>query len=193
MDETLQNFLDTIEARSREELEALNDRSAERNRQAAEAASKAAEAEAEVYRQSELSKIQNVGELLVQSRRTENRAALLAYRRQCQQKTVEAAKQKIADYTKTKAYVQQLKERMQQAIADMAAKDTAVTVYLRREDMHLARQLGGGKNVSFSAGDFSLGGMIVAVPAVSQRADMTFDTALRQAQDHFAEIADMQL
>lgn len=196
MDETLQCFLEGIEAQAQADIQALTDSVAAQNREKEEAVRRSVRSQAEEYRRRETAQVQNAGLLAQAARRAENRRRLLAYRQSCAEKTMEAVRAKLAVYTQGKEYGARLVTLMKRGAGALNAGSGPVTVYLRREDMGWADTLyrrAGDLAVTVREGDFALGGLIVTAPAQGRRADMTFDTALRDAWERFGEIAGLEL
>ena len=197
MDETLKTFLDSIEAQSRADIAALGDAVAEEHRAKTEHIRAQAEAEAAAYKQAELASIAQQSRLAADARRAENRRRLLALRGEYAAEASTLLEERVRAYTEDAAYPARLAALAERAVTGLGAQGGEVTLYLRREDMRHAEALrkrlrGVSVTVAEDAG-IAFGGVIAESAAQGRRADMSFDTALRDARSRFGELFDMEI
>jgi vacuolar-type H+-ATPase subunit E/Vma4 len=196
LEQTVQCFLAAIEAQSQEEIQALTDSVAAQNQQREQEVRRKAQEQGEIARQAGIAQVENAGMLTVAARRAENKRRLLACRQGCEQRAVAAATERVRAYVRSQEYPSRLAQLLEQGLHALNAGSGPVVVYLRREDMAQAdalRRKQKGVSMTVQEGDFALGGLMVALPGRGQRADLTFDTGLRQAQERFGEIAGLEI
>lgn len=104
-------------------------------------------------------------------------------------------RQRLLEFTKTEEYLPHLKKLYKEAFAALGNPYDGV-ILLREEDMQYAKELSAvlpGRHVTFQAGSFTLGGLIVDCPSKLLRADQSYDTALGDLDGHFAELFGLSL
>ena len=195
MEKKLQYFLENIQVHAQRDLDDLAGTVSESQRQAIQEAKAHAKAAAERYKSTELAQLRNVGQVQVDARQAENRRRLLEQRQAWGAEVTRQVVQKVRDYAAGKEYPARLESLLSQAL-DALGRDGSTVVYLRREDMSLAERLQKkerGVQLSFREGDFVLGGLIGLSEKTCRRADLSFDTALEEAQARFSELAGLEL
>lgn len=196
MDVTLQTFLASIDAQAQEDIDALTSEVADDHRIRTEHVRADAERRAEASRQAELSAIAQEQRVISDTRGAEDRRSLLAYREACSREVTEEVVSRVQAFTASAEYPAHLAVLAARGIRALGGNEGCVRVYIRREDMPLADGLRAGllpASVTTEEGDFALGGVIVELPERGLRADLTFETALREAQDSFGEIFGMEI
>jgi len=186
--------MDAIRARSQKEIQAIA-AGEEKRREANEKDAKdRAEAEAKVWLEAQQNTARNEAELKVAARRAANRRSLLEFREKAAAEAFAAAKDRIAAFTASPDYEAHLAALLKKAL-DELGRSAPVTVYLRREDMSCAETLKGQESaaLTFAEGGFGLGGLQAAVPSENKRADLSFDTALRDLRGRFAELSGLEI
>ena len=104
-------------------------------------------------------------------------------------------RERLLAFTKTEGYLPHLKVLYRQAFEALGNPYDGV-IYLREEDMQYSRELSAvlpGRHVTFQAGSFTLGGLIVDCHSKLLRADQSYDTALGDLDGHFAELFGLSL
>ncbi len=104
-------------------------------------------------------------------------------------------RERLLAFTKTEEYLSHLKVLYRQAFEALGNPYDGV-IYLREEDMQYSRELSAvlpGRHVTFQAGSFTLGGLIVDCHSKLLRADQSYDTALGDLDGHFAELFGLSL
>ena len=107
----------------------------------------------------------------------------------------DAVREKLLAFTKTEDYLPHLKQLYIEAFAALGNPYDGL-IWLRPEDMQYQRELAGclpGRHVTFQAGSFQLGGLIVDCHSKLLRADQSYDTALGDLDGHFAELFGLDL
>ena len=107
----------------------------------------------------------------------------------------DAVREKLLAFTKTEDYLPHLKQLYIEAFAALGNPYDGL-IWLRPEDMQFQRELAGclpGRHVTFQAGSFRLGGLIVDCHSKLLRADQSYDTALGDLDGHFAELFGLDL
>ena len=107
----------------------------------------------------------------------------------------DAVREKPMAFTKTEDYLPHLKQLYIEAFAALGNPYDGL-IWLRPEDMKYQRELAGclpGRHVTFQAGSFRLGGLIVDCHSKLLRADQSYDTALGDLDGHFAELFGLDL
>ena len=153
------------------------------------------EAEANRYAETKISEINAREAYRVNSRMTENNRTLLQYREDCANETNAEVRVRIAQFTESNAYLPHLKKLLKKAV-DVFGYGFAAEVQLRPEDMHFADELVqtvSGVSLAFKEGHFELGGLCLYCPAKGKQVDLTFDEALNDLMDHFAEITGLRI
>lgn len=107
----------------------------------------------------------------------------------------DAVREKLLAFTQTEDYLPHLKQLYTEAFAALGNPYDGL-IWLRPEDMQYQRELAGclpGRHVTFQAGSFRLGGLIVDCHSKLLRADQSYDTALGDLDGHFAELFGLDL
>ena len=152
-------------------------------------------AQVESYKRRRIQEIQAREGLRVSACLLESRKRLFSYRQNSAQTVLGLVTDKIQQFTGQEAYPIHLKTLLHRALA-LLEEDHAIIILLRSQDMDLKAALEAelsGRPYSFQAGTFTLGGLVVICDSQSLRIDLSFDTALESAMDHFAEIFGMDL
>lgn len=191
----LEDFTDAMFAEAVEESQCifreLNDK---KNKLLAKAREKI-NAQADRYTDKKIKEIQAREGYRVNSRMTENKRTLLQYREDCANETNAKVRERIARFTESDAYLPHLKKLLKKAV-DVFGYGFAAEVHLRPEDMHFADELAksiSGVSLVFNEGNFELGGLCLYCPAKGKQVDLTFDEALYDLMDHFAEITGIRV
>ncbi len=106
-----------------------------------------------------------------------------------------AVRERLLSFTQTEDYLPHLKFLYKKAFEALGNPYDGV-IYLRPEDMQYAKELSSvlpGRHVTFQAGSFTLGGLIVDCHSKLLRADQSYDTALGDLDGHFAELFGLSL
>ncbi len=191
MDE-LKLFLEDIAAESRKDLDRVEAQiNEEQTAMETDAAQKAAE-KAALWLRGETEKLQNDAALAVAAKQSENRRELLARREQYAEEVFAAVHERIAAFTASAEYPAHLAKLLDDAKTALVAETGETVLRLRREDIALAETLvGHNSEMLVQEGDFALGGLQLSVGA--RRADLSFDTALRELRGRFASISGLEM
>ena len=191
MDE-LKLFLEDVAAESRKDLDRVEAQiNEEQTAMETDAASKAAE-KAALWLRGETEKLQNDAALAVAAKQSENRRELLARREQYAEEVFAAVRERIAAFTASAEYPAHLKTLLDEAKAALASETGETVLRLRREDIALGERLVGRNSaMRVQEGDFALGGLQLSVG--SRRADLSFDTALRELRGRFASVSGLEM
>lgn len=195
MEETLKHFLDAIEEASWAEVDQIAGLTADDHEKKLGELCRAAERDATVYREAELSNLERDAKLAVDARRTENRRKQLALREELMREAAQSVRNRIAEFTDTSAYPAHLAAQLEKGLKALGEPASA-TIWLRREDLPLADALkkkARGVSLAVAEGDFALGGLFVEAAEQGRRADLSFDSAFRAAQEHFAEFFNLEI
>ena len=106
-----------------------------------------------------------------------------------------AVREKILAFTQTEEYPEHLKKLYVEAFSALGNPYDGV-IWLREEDLKYSKELTAalpGRHVTFQAGSFKLGGLIVDCHSKLLRADQSYDTALGDLDGHFAELFGLSL
>jgi len=193
-EEKLTTFMDAIRVRSQKEIQAIAAGEEKRREADEKEAKERAEADSKVWLEVQLNNARTEAGLKVAARKAANRRSLLEFREKAAAEAFAAAKDRIAAFTASPDYAAHLSGLLKKAL-DELGRDAPVTVYLRREDMACADYLRGHETapLTFSEGSFGRGGLQVAVPRENKRADLSFDTALRDLRGRFAELSGLEI
>ncbi len=118
------------------------------------------------------------------------RRSLLTAREDCAKQVVEDVRKRLEAYPADAAYGGTLDGLLRRGMAAVPGAKSA-RVLLRSDDMAHAEHLRDAApevELSFAAGKFRLGGLIIEFPMQHRRADLTFDTALEDLSSRFTEI-----
>ena len=158
-------------------------------------------AEAEIRRETE-SKVQTQASAISSESGREISRRLLAdkriiatHREEMAHEVFAAVREKIVAFTQTDAYLEHLKQLYVEAFSALGNPYDGV-ILLREEDLRYSRELAAalpGRHVTFQAGSFKLGGLIVDCHSKLLRADQSYDTALGDLDGHFAELFGLSL
>ena len=133
---------------------------------------------------------QKISKQLLQDKR------IIATRREEMSREVfSLVRQRILDFTQTEEYLPHLKKLYREAFEALGNPYDGV-ILLREADMQYAKELSTvlpGRHVTFQAGSFTLGGLIVDCHSKLLRADQSYDTALGDLDGHFAELFGLSL
>ena len=102
---------------------------------------------------------------------------------------------KIAAFTRTPAYGQQLTALLAEALEQLSGAEE-VLVTLRGDDLSFREALAASApqiRLTFREGDFRLGGLIAESPDLGLRVDSSFDSAAGELSGHFAELFGLSL
>lgn len=194
-DKKLEAFTDAILAKAFEDSQGIVSELTEKEQEIISKKKAEIEAEANRYAETKISEIRTREGYRVNSRMTENKRTLLQYREDCANEANDAIKAKIAEFTASEEYLPHLKELLQKAV-DVFGYGFSAEVQLRPEDMKYADELASfvsGVSLTFAKGSFELGGLCLYCPSKGKQVDLTFDEALDDLMDHFAEITGLRI
>ena len=126
----------------------------------------------------------------ISRRMMEDKRIIATRREEIGRKVFDEVRRRILDFTKTPDYLPHLKKLYLEAF-DALGNPYDGLIWLRPEDMDYSRELAAclpGRHVTFQAGSFTLGGLIVDCHSKLLRADQSYDTALGDLDGHFAEL-----
>lgn len=196
MDETLKHFLESIEAQSWAEIDAMSEEVAADHEEKTDRVLSDAEQRADSTKQAELSGIARDGRLSLDARSAENRRRLLDYRNACFREAEEEVLRRLADYTKAPEYPACLSELVSRGLEALGMERGEAEIYLRPADMRYGdavKKKVKGISVTLKEGEFLLGGVIVEAPSLGRRADLSYDAALSEQRERFTEIFGLEL
>jgi vacuolar-type H+-ATPase subunit E/Vma4 len=193
-EEKLKTFMDAIRVRSQKEIQAIAVGEEKRREADEKEAKERAEADSKVWLEVQINNARTEAGLKVAARKAANRRRLLEFREKAAAEAFATVKDRIAIFTVSPDYAAHLSGLLKKAL-DELGRDAPVTVYLRREDMACADYLRGNETapLTFAEGSFGLGGLQVAVPTENKRADLSFDTDLRDLRGRFAELSGLEI
>ena len=195
MEETLKTFLESISQRAGEEIRALKaDAAAQREEALADFSREAAQRAADSRRRG-ITEAESAGAHRVAAREAEYRRELLEYRQNCARETMERVLEKVKAYTALPEYPERLLALAEKGLAALGAPQKA-ELYLRREDMthgEYIRLRLKDTDITVREGDIFLGGVVLADPEKGLRADLSFDTAMADAEERFGEVSGLEI
>lgn len=159
------------------------------------------EAEAQIKRETELKVLARASVISGESGRAlsrkilEEKRIIATRREEIAREVFQAVREKILEFTKTEEYLPHLKKLYVEAFSALGNPYDGV-ILLREEDLKYSRELAAalpGRHVTFQAGTFTLGGLIVDCHSKLLRADQSYDTALGDLDGHFAELFGLSL
>ena len=189
----LENFTSVITADAVSESMEIYDEIKRESQSILTAAENRCLEEAFLYVKNEASRIRNEAGRTLSRRMMENKRKLYTRRTEMGRSVMETVSGRLREYAKTPEYRAQLRRMLERAL-DAFSGDTVI--FLREEDMPLAPELFDGKrafDVSFERGGFELGGLMASCPSRHLQIDETFDTAMNEIRDHFAELMGLQM
>lgn len=160
-----------------------------------------AEAEAKIKHETDLRVQVRASSISGESGRTlskkllEEKRIIATRREEIAKEVFQSVREKILEFTKTEEYLPHLKKLYVEAFSALGNPYDGV-IWLRQEDLPFSRELAAalpGRHVTFQAGSFKLGGLIVDCHSKLLRADQTYDTALGDLDGHFAELFGLSL
>lgn len=176
-----------------EAMEIIKDSKSRRKLSVLEAEQKIAE-EFSLYTARRISEIRLRETRRVSARTMENKRKILSLREECLNTISGEVSEKVAAFTQSEEYAPYMMSMLDRAIS-AAGEDTAeARLYLRNEDLYLETELkkrAAGINLAVCEGKFTLGGLILEVPAHSLFIDMSFDTAFKELSGRFTEISNV--
>lgn len=193
MDETLNFFLENIQAQVGHDLDELAADVTARQQGSLDEAKVQAEQAADRYRARELAQVRNAGAVQVSAKAAENRRKLLQQRQVWADQTAAEVTARVQAFTETSEYPARLAALLGQAL-DVLGRGGVASVYMRRADFPLAnglRRKEQDTQLNVLEGDMLLGGMVIVKDG--RRIDMSFDAALKAAQNRFGELAGLEL
>lgn len=116
-------------------------------------------------------------------------------REEMAQEVFSMVRERLLAFTQTEEYPEHLKKLYREAFSALGNPYDGV-IFLREADMKYSKALSAelpGRHVTFEAGSFTLGGLIVDCHSKLLRADQTYDTALSDLDGHFAELFGLSL
>jgi vacuolar-type H+-ATPase subunit E/Vma4 len=125
----------------------------------------------------------------------DNKRKLYLRREEMSREVMDQVRAKLANYVKTPAYRNKLRDLLKDAAAQLG-DITRLTLYLRLEDRAYASFLEKScesLEITVKEGSFAVGGLIVESDERALRVDATFDTALEELNGHFAELFGLSL
>lgn len=159
------------------------------------------EAEAQIKHATELKVQARASVISGESGRTlskkllEEKRIVAARREEMAKEVFQAVREKLLEFTKSEDYLPHLKKLYVEAFSALGNPYDGV-IWLRQEDLQYSRELAAtlpGRHVTFQAGSFKLGGLIVDCHSKLLRADQSYDTALGDLDGHFAELFGLSL
>ena len=123
----------------------------------------------------------------------DNKRALFLRRSEMCEETLALVRERLAEYTGTEAYTEQLRKLTERAVQTFGA-DTEI--YLRGADMPLAKAIAPKRRapgVTFRQGEFLLGGLQAVCPGKHMQIDESFDTTLAELSGRFAELFGLEM
>ena len=126
----------------------------------------------------------------ISRRMMEDKRIIATRREEIGREVFDEVRRRILDFAKTPDYLPHLKKLYLEAF-DALGNPYDGLIWLRPEDMDYSRELAAclpGRHVTFQAGSFTLGGLIVDCHSKLLRADQSYDTALGDLDGHFAEL-----
>ena len=196
MDETLKHFLESIEAQSWNEINAMSQEVAADHEEKTGKVLSDAEQQADLTRQAELSDIARDERLSLDARKAENRRRLLNLRGECIAQAEEEVLRRVKDYTEAPEYPACLSVLAERGLAALRVSEGNAEIYLRAADMCHADGIVKrvkGVRLTPKEGEFRLGGVIVEAPDLGRRADLSYDAGFVQARERFTEIFGLEL
>lgn len=148
-------------------------------------------AETNKYKKAKKAEIKATESRRVNAKMTENKRALLQYRKDCATQTYSQVIEKLKKFTESDEYLPKLKELLTKGI-NILGENMSEIVYLRPEDMHFADELKAyakDDDLSFAEGHFALGGLEIACTCKSKKIDLSFDSAMEDMVGHFSELS----
>lgn len=195
MEDTLRHFLENIAEQVREEVSFLEAETAALRTQEAEKYRLSAEAKAEEIRRAGIARAENEAAQRIAACRADCRRKLFERRQELMEATMEKVLEQVKGYTALPEYPERLTVLTEKALAALG-QPAAAEVWLRREDLsHGAYIKLRMKKTAITVreGDFSLGGVQVTCAEKGLRADMSFDTAMTDAEARLGELAGLEL
>lgn len=163
-----------------------------------DAALEASEAELKLevlhYKRAKIAELKSEQSRRVTGITVENRRELFRLRDEYAHQVFELLRDRIAEFTKTPAYLDKLKQYLCRGISEIGGG--SALVLLRREDMKFVDELkdcAEGSTLSFSEGKFELGGLMLSSLENNMNIDMTYDTEFSELDGHFAEMFGLEL
>lgn len=151
--------------------------------------------ETEARVQSEASAIAGAQGQKISRQLLQDKRVIATRREEMSHEVFALVRQRLLDFTQTDAYLPHLKKLYQEAFQALGNPYDGV-ILLREEDLKYSRELSAvlpGRHVTFQAGSFTLGGLIVDCHSKLLRADQSYDTALGDLDGHFAELFGLSL
>lgn len=178
-----------LEDAQQERTRILTDIEAQRTERLAQAEAEIrARVDAETQRKAET--IQAETGRNISRRMMEDKRIIATRREEIGREVFDEVRRRLLDFTKTPDYLPHLKKLYLEAF-DALGNPYDGLIWLRPEDMDYSRELAAclpGRHVTFQAGSFTLGGLIVDCHSKLLRADQSYDTALGDLDGHFAEL-----
>lgn len=195
MEEIRNHFLESISRRAKEDICTLREEARAQKEEILAGFSCQAELRAEDIRRRGLAGAESEAERLLAAGKSEHRRQLLEYRQLCSRETMELVLEKVKAYTALPEYPERLLALTEKGLAGLG-NPKAAELYLRREDMahgEYIRLRLKETELSLREGDIFLGGVIVADPARCLRVDLSFDTAMADAEARFGEVSGLEI
>lgn len=151
--------------------------------------------EAYEYIHTEVARIQSESGRGLSRHMLDNKRTLALRRAEMAEEIFARVREKITAFTRTPAYTDRLTALLAEALERLpGAREVRVT--LRKEDMGLQGTLAAAApavRLTFEAGDFHLGGLVVDAPELGLRVDSSFDSAAEDLSGRFAELFGVSL
>ncbi len=195
MEEIKTYFLESISQRAEEDIRVLREEAASQREEALAGFGREAELRAEDIRRRGIAGAESEGARMLAARESEHRRQLLECRQTCARETMERVLEKVRAYTALPEYPERLLALTEKGLAALGEPGKA-EVFLRREDMahgEYIRLRLKTTDLTVREGDIFLGGVIVTDPARSLRADLSFDTAMADAEGRFGEVSGLEI
>jgi vacuolar-type H+-ATPase subunit E/Vma4 len=164
-------------------------------------AERLAQAEAQIKRETE-AKVQAQASAIsgesgreISRKLLQNKRIIATRREEIAHEVFALVREKLLAFTQTPDYLEHLKALYVEAFSSLGNPYDGV-ILLREEDLQYSKALAAtlpGRHVTFQAGSFKLGGLIVDCHSKLLRADQSYDTALGDLDGHFAELFGLSL
>ena len=195
MEETLKIFLESISQRAAEEVRALKEEASAQREAALADFGHEAELRAADVRRRGIAEAESAGAQMIAARESKYRRTLLEYRQTCARETMERVLEKVKAYTALPEYPERLLALAEKGLQALGEPRKA-ELFLRREDMihgEYIRLRLKDTDLTVREGDIFLGGLVVADPEKGLRADLSFDTAMADAEARFGEVSGLEI
>ncbi len=185
-DEKLESFISTIREDAQREKEALDEEIASKREAFLSAAEDELLDEVYAYIRTATSRIRTDAGRRVSQKMFEEKRELYRHRTEVAMSVADDAKGRIAEYTASPEYRERLVQLAKYAASKLGGGK--MNIFLRREDMPLAKRISEACGAEISEGSFTLGGLIAENPERHLRLDLSYDESLARAVQSFGTI-----